>query len=97
MSWSGSDRRARLPYNWESLRKRALARDFYRCQLNDRGCLGTATEVDHKVAGDDHRLENLQGVCSRCHSRKSAREGGTRAQEIRRRRRRPQERHPGSR
>jgi hypothetical protein len=57
-----------------------MKRDRYQCQwrLPDGSlCLDTATDCDHKVAGDDHRLENLQALCPMHHARKSAGEGGT--------------------
>ncbi len=38
-------------------------------------CRDKATEVDHVVAGDDHSLANLRGICSWHHQRKSSREG----------------------
>ncbi|WP_245931687.1 HNH endonuclease [Actinokineospora auranticolor] len=56
--------------------------------------LWPSTQVDHIAPGDDHGLNNLQGVCSGCHAAKSASEGG-RAAAARRSRLRPPERHPG--
>lgn len=77
--WQGSTRRGRLPANWSTpggIRDQAFARYGRRCALNYPGiCTKFATQVDHKIAGDDHRIENLQPVCRPCHARKSAREG----------------------
>lgn len=89
-----SDRRSRLPRNWSAIRRRILYRDKF-C----RGCqVNFSTEVDHILPGDDHRDENLQGLCRYCHSRKSAREGGLATGVIRRQRaalkKRPPEPHP---
>lgn len=97
MSWEGSNRRSRLPEDWHRRRNRVLRRDDRRCQLRWHGCLGTATEVDHRIRGDDHDESNLQAVCSACHQKKSASEGNDRARELRARRKRPPERHPGMR
>jgi 5-methylcytosine-specific restriction protein A len=61
---------------WLAIRERILLRDSYRCR--DCGCLchgkGNA-HVDH-VNGDDSNNDdsNLQTLCRRCHSSKTARE-----------------------
>jgi 5-methylcytosine-specific restriction enzyme A len=94
--WQGSDRGERLPPEWRpTIRPRILARDRHRCQLRYDGCLGKATQVDHKIAGDDHSDANLQAVCEECHSQKSAREGVDARARITSQRRRPAARHPG--
>lgn len=94
MPWEGSDRRDRLPPNWATeIVPRILRRDGHTCQIRRPGCTGTATEVDHKNAGDDHRDANLQASCAWCHARKSSAEGN--AARTRYSRRRPPERHPG--
>lgn len=95
MAWQGSDRRRRLPPDWERRRRRILRRDNHRCQLNYPGCTGHANEVDHITAGDDHHDANLQAACSACHSRKSAAEGVAARRPLAPRTRRP-ERHPGT-
>lgn len=69
-AWQGSDRRARLPKNWERTRQRILRRDHRRCYL----CGDEATEVDHIVNNDDHHDTNLAAICIPCHKRKTARE-----------------------
>jgi len=71
VAWEGSTRKARLPGNWQVIRRRVLRRDANSCYV----CGDTATEVDHIVAGDDHSMANLAAICSRCHRRKSSREG----------------------
>lgn len=88
MAWEGSDRRERLPANWPSTRRRILRRDGHRCTHTDiygARCPQPATDVDHLVAGDDHRDLNLGSKCAYHHGKKSGAEGGAaRAAAIRR-------------
>lgn len=70
VAWAGSTRRQRLPSNWEKLRRFVLQRDPV-CKLCDQRL---STEVDHIERGDDHNVDNLQGVCSPCHRDKTLRE-----------------------
>lgn len=93
-NWQNSTRRARLPKNWEAARRRILQRDNHHCQLRLEGCTGRATEVDHRVAGDNHDPTNLQAVCSSCHKRKTQAEAAL-ARAPRPSRRRAQPNHPG--
>lgn len=69
--WAGSTRRKRLPRGWERLRRFILSRDPI-CK-DGRACGGMALskEVDHIVNNDDHRPENLQGICRQCHRNKT--------------------------
>lgn len=97
MTWNSSDRRSRLPSDWESVRKRILGRDNRSCQLRLLGCIGTASEADHIVPNDDHSDENLRAACRSCHSKKSSAEGNNRQRQLRALRKRPTERHPGRR
>lgn len=87
--WKGSRERVFLHTKaWKLQRRRILYRDP-NCMLqlpydptdpNDTGCTLVSTEVDHKLpvwytgeeVVDD---EDLQGVCHRCHSKKSSFEG----------------------
>ncbi|SCE84140.1 HNH endonuclease [Micromonospora viridifaciens] len=97
MTWEGSDRRARLPRNWSTVRARILRRDGYRCrQVFSTGerCGAPANQVDHVQRGDDHRDENLQALCAYCHGQKTAAEAAA-ARRPRPTRRRTAERHPG--
>ena len=74
--FAGSTRRSRLPKNWSLIRARILRRDGLRCYRPYPDiCSDYATEVDHLVAGDDHRDSNLRAICRPCHQRKSALEG----------------------
>jgi 5-methylcytosine-specific restriction enzyme A len=68
--WAGSDRQARLPGNWSTIRRRVLERDGYECQL----CGAPADEVDHIRNNDDHSLANLWTLCEPHHKAKTARE-----------------------
>ncbi len=90
--WVGSTRRSRLLANWATvIRPAVLRRDQGVCQLRFPDvCVSVATDVDHKKAGDDHRLSNLQAACAPCHRKKSAAEGAA----ARPRLHRPQETHP---
>lgn len=99
--WAGSDRRSRLPADWDRIRKRILRRDGYQCRFVDEyegRCTDLATDVDHIRAGDDHRESNLQSLCGVHHRRKSSKEGAE-AQRVRRQeiggRFRRTEAHPG--
>lgn len=65
------------PYSgrWRRLRLMVLARDPI-CMICRRE---QSTDADHVVArskGGDNSLDNLQGLCHRCHSRKTATEDG---------------------
>ncbi|WP_459957300.1 HNH endonuclease [Nocardia sp. IFM 10818] len=94
--WTSSDRSSRLPSDWESRRSQVLRRDKGVCQIRSADCWKAATEVDHINRGDDHSLRNLRAVCAHCHARKSSAEGHARKAELRTRRRRVAERHPGA-
>lgn len=99
MSWYTSDRRGRLPHDWERIRTRALSRAAYQCQAveHDPRCDGRATDVDHIRPGDDHSLDNLQALSDVCHRAKTARESIARNRARARMRLHPVEPHPGSR
>lgn len=71
--------------DWQKIRKRVLERDKHICQGDD--CLGQdritpASHVDHIIPheGKDDPLfrdeSNLQSLCRRCHSKKTAAEDG---------------------
>lgn len=94
--WNSSNRKSRLPKNWNSLRHKVLLRDNRRCQLRYLGCWETATDVDHIENNDDHSMSNLHSACSYCHRKKSSREGTTARRNKANLRYRPKERHPGT-
>lgn len=91
--WRGAERSrlGRLPPDWRTTTRRILARDGGVCHVC--GEYG-ANEVDHIVAGDDHRLSNLAAIHGYpCHRRKTAREAN--AARWRNKARREPEKHPG--
>ena len=72
---------------WKNLRKQALIRDHYTCQL----CGGRATEVHHlkevntvNVGDNAHAFdfENLQSLCHECHTLITQEEHGGRARDC---------------
>lgn len=69
VAWRGSDRRQRLPGNWEALRRYVLARDPI-CKVCD---VAPSTDADHIINNDDHHPGNLQGLCHPCHMSKTGR------------------------
>lgn len=73
MAWETSNRRSRLPRDWEARRRIVIARDNGRCQamIGGASCPSDGTEVDHIVPGDNHDLTNLQLLCKACHSWKT--------------------------
>lgn len=82
--WRYSDRKERLPDNWNELKELALERNPERICHWCREPGGH--DLDHKVRGDDHRLENLDWIHSRsdfeagrskvnCHGQKTGAEG----------------------
>lgn len=92
--WQGSNRKATLPSNWQTLRKRVLDRDGHSCHM----CDGPATHVDHvhnSASGGSDSLSNLAAICEPCHRTKSSSEGGRAAQARIPKRMRPRETHPG--
>lgn len=97
--WVGSDRKSRLPADWPLLRRIVRERSGGRCEVikkNGKRCWDAGTDVDHKIAGDDHSLANLQLLCAWHHSRKSSREGNEAQAAQRAVLRRPVEPVPGA-
>jgi 5-methylcytosine-specific restriction protein A len=70
----------RYPWRWRKengIREQILRRDLFCCACSTLERPVPAAEVDHKD-GDrtNHDPANLQGLCHRCHSVKTARENG---------------------
>lgn len=96
MTWN-TNRKERLPPDWDARRAWVLERDGHRCVallLDGTRCRARATDVDHIHRGDNHDPTNLQSLCEWHHDRKSAMEGVA-ARRPRERSQRPPERHPG--
>jgi len=96
--WVDSGRKARLPDDWPVRRKAVLERCGGRCEVikkDGRRCWDRATEVDHIIAGDNHEISALQGICTWHHRRKSSREGNDAQAAQRAMLRHPIEQHPG--
>lgn len=94
MSWTTSTRRDRLPNDWEARVKAVKKRAKGRCEETHHAptCNGRGRDVDHKVQGDDHSLENLQLLSGPCHDRKTRLDNGYVAAI-----KAPVEQHPGRR
>lgn len=97
MPWSTSDRRARLPRNWQQIRSAVRARAHGACEAekHDPRCDGIGTDCDHITPGDDHRIESLMWLSGPCHRAKTARETAERNRQIATLKRRHTEQHPG--
>lgn len=98
--WIGSNRRSRLPSDWEQIRRQALDRDGHQCQhiRYDTGhkCLAPAHDIDHIIENDDDSLTNLQALCTWHHREKTGRYGGQRSGRARQAQRAAQQpKHPG--
>jgi 5-methylcytosine-specific restriction protein A len=96
--WAGSDRKSRLPADWQQLRAAVRERSGGRCEVikrNGKRCYDAATDCDHIIPGDDHSLANLRDICTWHHRRKSSREGNEAQAALRAMLRHPVEQHPG--
>ena len=78
----GADQRTLTGRPWRRLRARVMQRDRFLCQICQRaGRVTVATECDHIrpvaecVGTDANAMSNLQSLCHRCHSIKTAQEG----------------------
>ena len=88
--WHTSDRRSRLPTNWDELSQATLERDGRLCQLRYEPCTVIATQADHVDRNGSDDLTNLQAVCAQCHNVKTIAERPKKPTI-----RRPREPHPG--
>lgn len=94
MPWQ-TNRAARLPGNWKSLRLQVKARASDQCQWITEGvrCTDAGQECDHIINNDDHSLGNLQWLCASHHREKTLSEAA--AARAKRSRYREPMRHPG--
>jgi 5-methylcytosine-specific restriction protein A len=94
--WDSSDRSTRLPADWPARRSKVIERAAGVCEQtlpSGKRCGRKGVEVDHKVAGDNHALWNLQFLCKFHHDLKT--QGEARAARQRYKpKRRPDEGHP---
>ena len=99
MAWETSDRRSRLPSNWDELVRAVWKRDKGQCTWklpSGKRCPRKGADVDHRKNNDDHSLSNLQLLCRAHHDKKTQREAWFGRQKKKSpRRRRPEEPHPG--
>lgn len=61
-------------HNWRKIRKMVLSRDPLCADTFGIGCTSVSRHADHiipKRHGGEDVLENLQGLCDSCHSRKT--------------------------
>ena len=78
-----TNRKQTLPADWRDRRATVLQRDSYRCHCDGcprcagRPCAAPATDVDHAGHRDDHALQSLRSLCTRCHRHRSSSQGGT--------------------
>ena len=102
----GSWRRFPLPDNWYSeIRPSILARDgvclwgFLPGELwpGEANCTNASNEVDHIGDPNDHSLDNLRGICTFHHRRRTASQGVEGRARIRqdKPKNRPKPKHPG--
>ena len=106
MGWETSDRRQRLPDNWGALvravKHRAKATSklgIAQCEArlpSRKRCPRLGRDVDHRIAGDDHSLNNLQLLCPTHHERKTVREAADGRAAFKQSKYRPSEDHPGT-
>lgn len=97
LMWSTSDRKDRLPPNWQEIRRIVKARAKGKCEaeVHAKGCPGWGSEADHIIPGDDHRIESIQWLSGPCHWAKTNRETAARNRERKTARYKPSEQHPG--
>lgn len=96
MPWpSQSRRRAELPADWPTIRRRILHRDRGVCRIRGPHCTHRATDVDHAGDRDDHRDQALRAACHACHSERTTSQGHEAMRDIRSKAKHPVEHHPG--
>lgn len=81
MPWSRTSRHERgYGTAWDKLRQRILTRDKHLCQpCKAKGRLTAANQVDHilpKAKGGTDEADNLQTICSECHTAKTQADQG---------------------
>lgn len=98
MNWENSDRRSRLPSDWNQRVKAVWERAKGRCEWrlpSGLRCPRRGADVDHRRNDDNHDLSNLQLLCKDHHKRKTTAEAWRGKRNKVKRPRRPPEQHPG--
>ena len=100
MNWYTSDRRARLPADWDAragkFKRQRKKVDGGKCQArlpSGKRCPRLGTDVDHRSDPDNH--DDLQLLCEEHHKQKTQQEARAPGREVRRLKNRPAEQHPG--
>ena len=93
--WKGSDRKARLPSNWQTIRAKVLTRDPI-CKICG---VRPSSHCDHREAKTDaHEEDRIKCDSANCNPLKSSRECNyEQSANPRPGRKRPPEQHPGMR
>ena len=76
----GSSTKRGYGYAWQKLRKYVLLHQPVCKGFDGEHCGRAAQEVDHILPlseGGTNDLDNLQGLCKSCHSKKTARDDGS--------------------
>jgi 5-methylcytosine-specific restriction protein A len=92
---TGWNSKRALPKDWGARKLRVWREKGRVCALQYDGCEGYATEVDHIDGNEDHRIVNLQPVCSRCHDVKTKRQSKVAARKKADLLHPREEKHPG--
>lgn len=74
MAWESSDRRQRLPPDWQARVNAVWARDSGICRWrlpSGKRCPRKGRDVDHVINNDDHSLPNLRLLCGHHHDKKT--------------------------
>ncbi len=97
-AWDNSDRRSRLPSNWNAIAREVKKRDGWRCRWtmkSGKRCPRTTNlQVDHRRNDDDHSMGNLWTLCEHHHGKKTVMEA-FRGKQRKKPKPRPPEPHPG--
>lgn len=97
MSWSAKRRNENTP-EVQRLKRAALKRCHYQCEMHGRHCTLKATEVDHIIPlfeGGQDVMSNVRGVCHECHDAKSRAERTRALKATYKKLYRPHPVHPG--
>jgi 5-methylcytosine-specific restriction protein A len=98
VAWETSDRRLRLPPDWNQRVAEVKRRDGGRCTWrlpSGKRCPRPGSDVDHRENDDNHDLSNLQLLCRHHHEKKTLREAWAGRQKRRQKPEKRVERHPG--